>query len=366
MVKNAHQIILSGHAWSQKKAAALLPSGMENKIKKIIYTKRKMEKDIINLTHGSGGREMKKLIASFNFGERGEWKDCDDDSATLDIGDNKTLVFTTDSFTVNPLFFPGGDIGHLAMCGTINDLTVMGAVPLGLSLAFVIEEGFSQKVLHRILDSIKNISKKTSIPIVTGDTKVMERGKIDKIVINTSGVGIVEKDQLLTKKIEVGDKVIISGGLGEHAVALLSKRFDYKTEIITDSKPLVEEMLAVRDLIKIAKDPTRGGIASILNELCGKHSIGIQLEEEKIPVKQEVSKVVEMLGIDVFQLACEGRFVCVAPPENAEEVEKKLKEFNPDASIIGEIIEDNKVIINTFLGKRILPDPTGRIVPRIC
>jgi len=212
------------------------------------------DKKIISLSHGSGGKEMNELISSFNFKARGKWKNCDDDSATIDINENNTnkhLVFTTDSFVVDPLFFPGGNIGHLAFCGTVNDLLVMGADPLGLSLSFIIEEGFAKSDLQKIVDSISTLSEQTNIPIATGDTKVMEKGKLDKIIVNTSGIGIVSEEKMLTRKINIGDKIIISGGLGEHAVALLSKRFDYETDIVTDSKPLNNEIYAVRELIKV-------------------------------------------------------------------------------------------------------------------
>ena len=158
-----------------------------------------MMKDFIGLSHGSGGKEMSELINSFSFSYRGPWENYDNDSATIDIGNHKKLVFTTDSFLVHPIFFPGGDIGHLAVSGTINDLVVMGATPLGLSLSLVIEEGFSFKDLQTIITSIQNLSKKTNVPIVTGDTKVMEKGKLDQIIINTSGVGIVSEKDLLTK-----------------------------------------------------------------------------------------------------------------------------------------------------------------------
>ncbi|MBN2053023.1 hydrogenase expression/formation protein HypE [Candidatus Woesearchaeota archaeon] len=335
----------------------------------------KMQKDFITLAEGSGGKEMQELIKSFGFCKRGNWKECDNDSAVLDLdavkgkGKPGKLVFTTDSFIVNPIFFPGGDIGHLAFSGTINDLVVMGAKPLGISLGFVIEEGFSKEDLDKIITSIKKLSEEYDVSVVTGDTKVMENGKLDKIIINTSGLGIVDEKDLLTKKIIPGDKVIISGGIGEHAVALLSKRFEYETKIITDSKPLIKEMDAVKRLIKIAKDPTRGGIASILNEICSKNKVGMLVSEEEIPAKQEVRKVVEMLGINLYELACEGRMICVADKNSASKVVKLLKEFNPDASIIGEIVDDakdNHVVLQTMLGKRILAMPTGRIVPRIC
>ncbi|MFH2020371.1 MAG: hydrogenase expression/formation protein HypE [archaeon] len=322
-----------------------------------------MDKEIINLMQGSGGQEMMRLVQSFNLGNRGAWKNCDNDSATLDI-DGKKLVFTTDSFIVDPIFFPGGDIGHLAMCGTINDLAVMGAQPLGLSLAFVIEEGFPTEDLQKIVESINRISVKYDVPIVTGDTKVMERGKLDKIIINVSGVGIMK--DAFSGNVKKGDKIILSGGLGEHAVALLSKRFDYATDIITDSKPIIHEITTVREHILAAKDPTRGGIASALNEMSERYKVGMELDEDKIPAKEEVLKVVDMLGINLYDLASEGRFVCIVPAASALFVEKKLKEFNRDAAIIGEVTDGRNVIVKTYLGKRILPYPTGRIVPRIC
>jgi len=325
-----------------------------------------VEKEFIGLAHGSGGKEMVDLINSFSFSHRGTWKNVDNDAATIDIGEQKKLVFTTDSFIVHPIFFPGGDIGHLAVSGTINDLAVMGAKPLGLSLSFIIEEGFSFHDLQTIVHSINLLSTKTKIPIVTGDTKVMEKGKLDQIIINTSGVGIVSDEELFTKELQVGDAILLSGGLGEHAVALLSKRFDYETSIITDSKPVIDEINAVKKYIKIAKDPTRGGIAATLNEICMRNKKGILLYDKDIPAKQEVRTVVEMLGINLYELACEGRFICFTEKKHAKKVESILKTFNNDAAIIGEVTQGNSVIIQSILGKRMLPNPTGRIVPRIC
>ena len=324
------------------------------------------KKDIITLAMGSGGIEMDELIKSFKFDNRGNWLNYDNDSATFNLNKNHKLVFTTDSFTIDPIFFPGGDIGKIAVCGTINDLSVMGAEPIGLSLGFVIEEGLPKADLQKIVESINKISIETNIPIATGDTKVMEKGKLDKIIINVSGIGIVKNEVFLDKEIKPGDKLIISGGLGEHAVALLSKRFDYQTNIITDSKPLLKEMREIRKHIKFAKDPTRGGLAAVLNEISGKYNIGFNLVEEDIPAKKEVRKVTEMLGINMYELACEGRIICICSSENADIVVSKLKQYNPDAAIIGEVTLDKKVVLKTFLGSRILPHPSGRIVPRIC
>lgn len=321
-----------------------------------------MKDDKITLAHGAGGKEMEELIKRYSF-FRGDWKNCSNDASTFNLGD-KELLFTTDSFVVDPIFFPGGNIGHLAFAGTVNDILMMGGTPIGLSISAVIEEGFPIEELDKIIETIIELSKKYNVPVVTGDTKVMEKGKIDKIILNTSAVGLSEN--ILTKKLEVGDKVILSGGLGEHAVALLSKRFDFETEVITDSKPLVNELNDVKKLIKQCKDPTRGGISASLNEIAEKNSVGILLDEEKIPAKNEVRKAVEMLGINLYELACEGRFVSIVSKENAEEVITKLKRYNSDASIIGEVVEGENVVLQTFLGKRILPKPSGRIVPRIC
>jgi hydrogenase expression/formation protein HypE len=325
-----------------------------------------MDDDIVSLSEGSGGYEMAQLIASYNFSNRGRWRSFDNDSATFDVGGGRVLLFTTDSFVIDPIFFPGGDIGRVAACGTINDIAVMGGRPLGLSLGLVIEEGFPKRDLARIIRSIDRVSLEAKVPVVTGDTKVMERGKIDKIVINTSAVGIARGEDLLTKKIAKGDKVILSGGLGEHAVALLSRRFDYETRIVSDAKPLLDELSALKGMIRAAKDPTRGGIAAALNEICDRNKVGMLIREESVPAKREVRKVAEMLGINLYELACEGRFVCVAPEDKADAVLRKLRKFNPDASIIGEVTKGDKVVVDTILGRRIMPWPTGRIVPRIC
>ncbi len=325
-----------------------------------------MNDEVITLAEGSGGKEMQELIKSYAFSYRGLWKNYDNDAATLDIGGGRSLVFTTDSFVVDPIFFPGGDIGHIAVCGTINDVAVLGAQPLGVSLSLVLEEGFPKKDLQKILSSIKKISRQTKVPVVTGDTKVMERGKIDKIVINTAGVGLVKTKQLLTKKITPGDKIIVSGGLGEHAVALLSKRFNIETTIKSDAQPILQEVQSVLPWIKLAKDPTRGGIASALHEISQKHKVGMLLDEECIPVKPGVKKVSELLGVNVYELACEGRCVCIASEKNAQRVEKRLQSFHRDAAICGEITKGDMILIQSIVGKRILQAPQGRIVPRIC
>ncbi len=326
-------------------------------------------KKTISLEQGNGGREMTELLGSILNGlYRGDnWKNFTNDSATFTLANKETLFFTTDSFVVNPIKFPGANIGHLAVCGTINDLVVMGADPIGLSLSLIIEEGFDMQILDEIIESINKISKEENIPIVTGDTKVMEKGSLDKIVINVSGIGIAKR--IIDEKITKNDTIIISGGIGEHGVALLSQRFDFQTHIISDSKPLYSEMKKIREIIKFAKDPTRGGIAAVLNEIAKDKNLEIELDEKSIPIKSEVKTATNLLGLDPYELANEGRVIVIAKEENAKKVLEELKKFNEMASIIGEVKKENttgKVILKTSLGSRILQMPSGKIVPRIC
>lgn len=336
----------------------------------VLLINTKMDnKRTVSIEQGNGGKEMNSLLGSLiHKFERGKkWENFTNDSATYKLPNENFLCFTTDSFVVDPIKFPGGDIGHLAMCGTINDLAVMGADPIGLSLAYIIEEGFDRELLEEINNSIAKISSEFKIPVVTGDTKVMQRGTIDKIVINTSGVGIAKK--ILTKKIQIGDKIILSGSIGEHGVALLSKRFDFDTMIKSDSKPVILEMKKIRNLIKIAKDPTRGGVSASLNEIAKDNSLLIEIEENKIPIKKEVKTATKLLGLEPLELANEGRIVCFVSKKDSNKVLGLLKKFNSTAQIIGEVKDNNKngrVILKTELGTRILSVPSGKIVPRIC
>jgi hydrogenase expression/formation protein HypE len=319
--------------------------------------------DFVKLSEGAGGEEMDNLISSFTKDfYRGKWKFSDKDSAVLG-----KVVFTTDSYVVTPLFFPGGNIGKLCFCGTVNDLSVMGATPMGISLSLILEEGFSKEELSKIIDTISLLSNETKIPVVTGDTKVVEKGKIDKIMITTSGLGFLhdEKD-VLDGKLSIGDKVIVSGSIGEHAVSLLSSRYDFKTDVISDCKPLHEEMILIRSLIKQAKDVTRGGISSVLNEICEKNNVGMLINEENVPVNNSVKTAVDFLGLNLYELACEGRLVCICSKKNASLVLDILKKFNDSASIIGEIVLGSDLVCQTKFGKKIIHKPIGNIVPRIC
>jgi hydrogenase expression/formation protein HypE len=336
----------------------------------------------ISLAQGGGGKEYDDFVSGIRSKLKftGAWQNSMDDGATLDLknflrgrtpiegsdpSNSQHLVFTTDAFVVDPLFFNGGDIGKIAFCGTVNDLVMMGAVPLGLSLSFIIEEGLSHEIIEKIINSINQISEQEQIAIATGDTKVMGRGQVDKITITTSGVGITDKI-ITDNDIAVGDKIIISGGLGEHGTVLLANRFEYETELISDCQPLVKEMNTIKHLVKSAKDITRGGMAAIFNEMAKKAKVQFAINEEKIPVKQEVVSLSKILGISYYTLASEGRFVVIVSKENADEVERILKKFNPEASIIGEVVAGNGVLLISQTGQRILEAPTGKLVPRIC
>ncbi len=328
-----------------------------------------MENSLISLEHGNGGSEMQGFLQFYvgDFYRGNDWSNFTNDGATFPLSNGDHLCFTTDSYVVSPVKFPGGNIGHLAFSGTVNDLAVMGADPLGISLSLVLEEGFSRGELDEILSSIKTLSSQYKIPVVTGDTKVMEKGAIDKVVINTSGIGMAKR--VLNESLKEGDKIIISGGIGEHGVALLSQRFDFQTEVVSDSKPLVEEMMAIRDAIKCAKDPTRGGISAALNEIAGEEGFEIEVWKERIPVKKAVQSATQLLGIDPFELANEGRIICFTSSEKSDLIVEKLRKFNSEACVIGEVkqkLKMGKVVLKTDLGSRVLVMPSGQIVPRIC
>jgi len=322
---------------------------------------------MIELEHGGGGFKNNELIRELRqiINLKTNWTNIEDDSAVYDLG-NQKLIFTTDAFIIDPIFFPGGDIGKIATCGTINDLVVMGAKPIGLSLSLVIEEGFSKNDLFKIAESINQISQQTNIPIVTGDTKVIDKGKLDKIEITTAGIGLSEKiiDNAGAK---VGDNIIASADLGEHGLTLLAHRFDYQTDLQSDCQPLWQEFQAVGNYLTAAKDPTRGGVAANINEIADKSKVKIILEEAKLPYKKQIFALTELLGIDIFNLPSEGRFIAAVSPENTEIVLKKLQEFNPEAKIIGRCVEGQGVFLRTKLGsERRIEEPRGKLIPRIC
>ncbi len=357
-------------------------------------------KGSIKLEHGAGGEgmhELLKLVLSyFNFTSfKGDDRvkaeievplQALDDSAVVD-----NIVFTTDSHTVKPLFFPGGDIGTLAIAGTVNDIAVMGAEPLCLSVAFVIEEGFPLDDFKRVLDGMRKTCEEAEVIVVTGDTKVVERGAVEKIVVNTSAIGrrtaALDKNMdevrkyrelgsnwLIDSNLRDGDIIIVSGYVGDHGVALLSFRegFEFDTELKSDIAPLnkpIQEILGVGGVVAM-KDPTRGGLANSLNEFSEKSNVGILIEEEKIPVRESVRSACEMLGIDPLEIGNEGKMVMGVVKEKADDVLDALRrtEKGKDAAIIGSATNELKgVVMKTRVGgRRIVETPIGDPVPRIC
>jgi hydrogenase expression/formation protein HypE len=333
--------------------------------------------DKIGLSHGAGGKLSLELISDlFRKSFNNLILNRLEDSAILNLHGQK-VAFTTDSYVIHPLFFPGGDIGKLAVCGTVNDLAVMGAKPLALSCAMIIEEGLDKSTLEKIVLSMKKTAQAAGVQIVTGDTKVVEKGKTDKIFINTSGMGLVRSGIHLGKeKIKVGDRIIISGTIGDHATAVLSSRagLEFETKVKSDCtflSDLVSSVLKFENKIRFMRDPTRGGLASVLNEMVTGEAHGALLDEEKIPIKDEVKGFCELLGYDPLYLANEGKLIIVTAPRVAEKVLTILRK-NPkgrDAQIIGEITDrfEGRVGLKTkFGGTRVVDMLAGEQFPRIC
>ncbi len=332
--------------------------------------------DRILLTHGSGGSLARELVEkSFLKVLNNPLLARLDDSAVFDF--SGTLAFTTDSHVVSPIFFPGGDIGRLAVCGTVNDLAMSGARPLYLSLALIIEEGLAMSDLDRVVASIQRAAEEAEVKIITGDTKVVSRGSADGLFINTAGIGVVpEGVNISGSNAKSGDKVILSGNIGDHSIAVLSKRegLSFATTLESDCAPLgslVAEMIAVSSSIRCLRDPTRGGLAATLNEIAGQSAVGIRIEEEKIPVREEVLGACEMLGLDPLYLANEGKLVAVVPERDAEVVLKAMRAncYGKEAAIVGEVLSENpgRVVMKTGLGtSRIIDMLVGDPLPRIC
>jgi hydrogenase expression/formation protein HypE len=336
-----------------------------------------MKEDKILLSHGSGGKLsfnlIKKLFLS-NFNN--PYLERLDDGAVLNIEGFK-LAYTTDSYTVDPLFFKGGNIGELAVYGTVNDLAMCGATPRYLSCSFIIEEGFSLSLLEKIVLSMREASVAARVEIVTGDTKVVNRGAADKIFINTSGLGIVEKGiNISGNNAKVGDVVMINGHIGNHGIAVLSERegLKFKTEIKSDTAPLsslVADMLEVSKDIHVLRDPTRGGLSTTLNEIALSSKIDIEINEGDIPIQEEVRAACEILGYDPLYLANEGKLVAFVPLKIVSDMLKKMKEnrYGKESKIIGRVVKksEGKVYLKTTIGgKRIVDMLTGEQLPRIC
>jgi hydrogenase expression/formation protein HypE len=287
------------------------------------------------------------------------------------------LAFTTDSYVVSPIFFPGGNIGRLAVCGTVNDLAMSGAAPLYLSLSFIIEEGLPLADLERVITSIREAADEAGVKVVTGDTKVVGRGNADRLFINTAGLGLVPDGVAISgSRARPGDKVILSGGIGEHGIAVMSQRegLRFSTTIESDCAPLnklVAEILQVTKNVNCLRDPTRGGLASTLNELAGQSEVGIKIYEDKIRVQGAVVAACDLLGLDPLYVANEGKLIAVVPASEAEKVldKMRLNQYGIHAAIIGEIVSEHpgKVVMITSLGaSRIVDMLTGELLPRIC
>ncbi len=330
----------------------------------------------IQLAHGGGGRLSRELIEKeilSRFGD-GPLKSLPDAALLPSI--KGKLVFTTDSFVVQPLEFPGGNIGDLAVHGTINDLAVSGAKPLWLSLAMILEEGLSFDVLCRVLDSVKKAADNCGVKIVTGDTKVVSKGQCDGMFLNTAGVGeLISGFSLSPDHIVVGDQVLVSGPLGDHGMAVMSRRegINIQNGPVSDSAPVHRLVAALEDLasqVRFMRDPTRGGLATVLNEIVEKRKIGIELIEEKLPFSQSTRAVAEMLGLDLLHVASEGRMIAVCAASVAVEILKRWKTLpeGQGAVNVGSVVkEEGRVVLRTVTGGRRLVDvPRGELLPRIC
>jgi hydrogenase expression/formation protein HypE len=336
-----------------------------------------MEYKNVLLAHGGGGKLSHQMIQKIFLSQfKNDLLDPLHDGAMFTLGGTR-CAFSTDSYVINPIFFPGGDIGTLAVNGTVNDLAMCGARPLYLSSAFIIEEGLPMEDLWRVVLSMKQAAEAAGVQLVTGDTKVVDRGKGDKLFINTSGIGIIPDGvQINPKQAKPGDKIILSGSIAEHGIAIMSVRegLEFETQIESDCAPLnglVETMLAASRDIHVLRDPTRGGVASVLNEIAESAQVGISIREEHISVSEEVRGACEILGFDPLYVANEGKLIAFVSAEAADNVLKAMRShpLGKDSVIIGEVISDHPctVIMKTHIGgSRVVDMLSGEQLPRIC
>lgn len=338
----------------------------------------KLDFDIITLGHGSGGLLTNRLLDSGVFDLlKNDLLDKRHDGAIFDVSAGK-MAFSTDSYVISPIFFPGGNIGELAVNGTVNDLAMCGAQAQYLSLGFILEEGLTMREFWDVLLGIKFAAEQTGVQIVTGDTKVVERGKGDKIFINTSGIGMVHPRADISKaRVQPGDKILISGPVASHGIAILSVRqgLEFETSIVSDTAPLNHTVMGMLDLfgdrIHLLHDPTRGGVATVLNELARDVRLGIDLQERSIPVLEEVSGACELLGLDPLYVANEGIFIAVVAAEAADSVLEYLQSTpqGNSAAMIGTVTDEHprQVLLHSKIGgKRVVNMPVGEQLPRIC
>ncbi len=333
----------------------------------------------VDMSHGAGGRAMAELISSiFKDAFGNELLEQGNDQASFPTPAGGRMVMTTDGYVVSPIFFPGGDIGSLSVHGTVNDLAMAGAKPLYLSASYIIEEGFPLGDLKRIAESMGAAAKAAGVMIVTGDTKVVERGKADGVFISTAGVGVVPDGLALSgDKARPGDKVIVSGSMGDHGVAIMSSRenLTFETAIVSDSAALnglVDVMVATAGShLRLMRDPTRGGLAATLNELANQSGVGFRIVEDRIPIKRQVAAACELLGLDPLNVANEGKLVAVVAAEAAEALIEAMRAhpLGADAAIIGDTVEDDQHFVQMttgFGGGRIVDWLAGEQLPRIC
>jgi hydrogenase expression/formation protein HypE len=343
----------------------------------------KYDYDRILLGHGSGGglsADLIKRVFMPQFGN--ETLLAMEDQATLSLDGNLSidkprLAFTTDSFVVQPLFFPGGDIGKLSVHGTVNDLAVGGAKPLFLSAAFILEEGLPLQDLRRIVASIRQSCAEAAVELVTGDTKVVNRGKGDQIFITTSGIGVVPAGRELSiRSARPGDQILVSGTIGDHGITIMSVRegIEFETTLESDSAPLAdltETMLQACPSIRCMRDPTRGGVSSTLNELADSSKVGVKITESSLPIRKEVRAACEMLGLDPLYVANEGKLIAVVPPQDAERLLGSMRRhpLGKNAAIIGEVVDEHPgmVVLRSLVGgERVVTMLAGEQLPRIC
>jgi hydrogenase expression/formation protein HypE len=376
---------------SKTMTAEFSPSPLFERVERARRRKARIKDTHITLAHGSGGKAMHELVEGL-FVEylKNPLLEMLEDQAVFDVGLNGEddagsvrMAFTTDSYVVDPIFFPGGDIGKLAVHGTVNDLAMSGARPLYLSAGFILEEGFPIEDLKRILASMREAAGETGVQVVTGDTKVVQKGSADKVFINTSGIGIIERPvHISAAHASVGDKVILSGAIGDHGTTIMIARgeLELETDIESDTAPLnslVEDMLdeaaraAKLDAIHSLRDPTRGGVATTLNEIALASEVCIEIHEEMIPVREEVRGACEILGLDPLYVANEGKLIAIASEEIAESLVERMRRnrYGRDACIIGEVKAEPKGIVamvTGFGGTRIVDMLAGEQLPRIC
>jgi len=348
-----------------------------NHIKKLAGPKLNIKHGCIDLSHGSGGRASAQLIEQlFLSAFDNEWLAQKNDQACFTVAAGR-MVMTTDAHVISPLFFPGGDIGSLAVHGTINDIAMAGATPLYLSVSFILEEGFQLSDLHKIVTSMAKAARHANVVIITGDTKVVERGKGDGVFITTTGVGVVPKGITISgDKARPGDKVIVSGYIGDHGVAIMSLRNNLKfaTTIESDTvalHDLVSHMINAVPALHCLRDPTRGGIATTLNEWALQSQVGFMIDETKIPIRMEVASACELLGLDAMYVANEGKLLAICAPEDSDTLLAAMRAHpqGTHAAIIGEVIHDPRCFVQLRTktgGMRMMDWLAGEQLPRIC